>query len=113
MQNGILYFKHFLIKLIVNSSILTQMLSTLVSFLSYNDEGNYEKGISWDRQFLRNQGSKFPSLLGSGLKFCLKYLDHSQKHTPRYDPDLNFNLKTCNLTMSGKASFIIRSCQLS
>ena len=48
-----------------------------------------------------------------GLKFCLKYLDHSQKHTPRYDPDLNFNLKTCNLTMSGKASFIIRSCQLS
>ena len=39
MQNGILYFKHFLIKLIVISSILTQMLSILVSFLSYNDEG--------------------------------------------------------------------------
>ena len=63
--------------------------------------------------FLRDQGSKFPSLLGSGIKILpKKYLDHSQKHTPRYDPDLNFNLKTCNL-MSGKASFIIRSCQLS
>ena len=36
--------------------------------------------------FLRDQGSKFPSLLGSGIKILpKKYRDHSRKHTPRYD----------------------------
>ena len=67
MQNGILYFKHFLIKLIVNSPILTQMLSKLVSFLCHTTtKENYEKGISWDRQFFAGSGIEIP--IASGIR---------------------------------------------
>ena len=62
--------------------------------------------------FLRDQGSKFPSLLGSGIKILPKISGSFTKTYTSLRPDLNFNLKTCNL-MPGKASFIIRSCQVS
>ena len=62
--------------------------------------------------FLRDQGSKFPSLLGSGIKILLKISGSFTKTYNSLRPDLNFNLKTSNL-MSGKASFIIRSFQVS
>ena len=56
--------------------------------------------------FLRDQGSKFPSLLGSGIKILPKISGSFTKTYTSLRPDLNFNLKTCNL-MSGKASFIM------
>ena len=62
--------------------------------------------------FLRDQGSKFPSLLGSGIKILPKISGSFTKTYTSLRPDLNFNLKARNL-MSGKASFIIRSCQVS
>ena len=62
--------------------------------------------------FLRDQGSKFPSLLGSGIKILPKISGSFTKTYTSLQPDLNFNLKARNL-MSGKASFIIRSCQVS
>ena len=55
-------------KVIVNSSILTQMLLILVSFLCHATKSttrkNYENGISWDGQFFSESGIKISIAFG-------------------------------------------------
>ena len=55
-------------KVIVNSSILTQMLVILVSFLCHATKStkrkNYENGISWDGQFFSESGIKISIAFG-------------------------------------------------
>ena len=87
MQNGILYFKHFFNKINCKQFHLDANVVNIGFVFVIQRRGKIMKresrGID---NFLRDQGSKFPSLLGSGIKILpKKYLDHSRKHIPRYD----------------------------
>ena len=67
MQNGILYFKHFFNRSNCKQFHLDANVVKISFILCHTTtKENYEKGISWDRQFFAGSGIKIP--IASGIR---------------------------------------------